>query len=227
MKISKSRIKHLISESIVKVLKESDEEAEGKRKKNEIYTKLMPSILGSDESFESGLAQLGQMVSSGGQKIKAEEAIKEIAEDLFAKIKQNPPVGDKDLEDRANQLDMELMKIERRDGQGGDEYWAALSMYEDAASDYAESMTYSPVAKRCHSRLERILQLIGLNAPPLSNIHPDYSFSPQDDPLLNSIDVDPIDYDGPYVSPDDLGSYDDSDLSLSYDTDDDDDDWLY
>lgn len=181
MKISKSRIKQLISESIRKVLKESNEDKENNNKQNEIYTKVAPFIHDDkDESFNSGLTLLEQLVKMESYKIKAEEAIKEIAEDLFKKIKDNPPEGDKELENRVDELYRQMMAIQDQRGRGK-EYYAIQGMYEDLWNDHAETVLVPPISKKCHEKLEKILKLIGTDAPSLDEIYGKTSFDPFDD----------------------------------------------
>ena len=218
MKISKSRIKQLISESFRKVLKESDEEEDNNKNQNEIYRKLSSFISSEkDEEFNTGFGLLEQLVTMESKKAETEEAIKEMSEDLFKKIKETPILaGDKTLEDEANRLYSELMKIEKRDGQGGDEYWFTLAAYEDALSDFHNSSPEpSSKAISLHKRLEKMLKLIGLNAPTFSDIYgEDLDSQTQDDshldnPLLDIIDYEEFDYGD--------SKYEDSD----------DDDWVY
>ena len=181
MKISKSRIRQLISESIKKVLKESDKDNESNSNQNEIYVKVAPSIHDDkDEHFNSGFALLEQLIKMESYKIKTEEAIKEIAEDLFKKIKDNPPEGDKELESRVDKLYRQMMAIQDQRGRGK-EYYAIQGMYEDLSSDYAETKTDLLISKKCHEKLEKILKLIGMDAPSLDEIYGKPSFDPFDD----------------------------------------------
>lgn len=222
MKISKHRIKQLILESFRKVLKESDEEEDSNKNQNEIYRKLASFISSeNDEEFNTGFGLLEQLVTMESHKAETEEAIKEMAEDLFKKIKDTPLLlGDKELEDRVNKLYSELMKIEKRDGQGGDEYYATLGMYNDAEADFhASSPGPDSKAVNLHHRLEKILKLIGLNAPSFTDIYggdlasqaiDSSTMDDEYDPFLDDIDYEEFDYgNASYVDPKDENSEDD------------------
>ena len=189
MKISKNRMKQLISESIRKVLKESNKDDKDNNEQNEIYTKVAPFIHDDkDEPFKSGFALLEQLITMESYKIKTEEAIKEIAEDLFKKIKDNPPEGDKELENRVDELYRRMMAIQDRRGYGGKEYYAIQGMYEDLSSDYAETIVLPPVSKKCYEKLEKILKLIGADVPSLDEIYGKPSFDPFDDDEYDDYD---------------------------------------
>ena len=131
-------------------------------------------------------------------------------------------IGNRELEDRANQLYSDLMRIEARDGQAGDEYYFTLAMYNDAEADFHESAPEPrPEAIELHQKLEKVLKLIGLSAPSFTDIYgQDFDSQSQtetddDYSLLDDIDFEALDYeDLDFSDVDPKYEFDDSDYEL-------------